>query len=450
MEVGFTARRPSPPPPPAGDATACRSSDPTQPPPAKSRKISSYYAAAAIDSLGEDLLRCIFLRLPSLATLVSAALTCRAWRAAVASSSSFRRRFRELHPAPLLGFFCDPDPHDLPVFLPAHGHGRRDRDVLAAIRGGEFLLTGLLDPDSNDGPLRWRIYDCRDGYLLLMNSDAGLLAIVNPLAPRMTEFIDMPVRIDNSNADDAAGQNGSALPIFLGVHLISSEEDPMSFRLVWLRHDESRVQASVWSSDTRNWCVLPWVNIKARSSTPQEGRSKYWLLPGMQADGILFCPFENGKHMLMLDTDTMEFSVHRHPISSKVQQGCSSAVGETQDGIPCIAYVTRVNIGLLIRRLDKKRGVQRWKFLDSINFDEAADQLGIHDRLDVVTIKNGFVYLATEGMILSLCLETKKLDKLLPMSFQFPHLHPYVMAWPPALVGNYGRFAVVQDDLSTI
>lgn len=125
----------------------------------------------------------IFLRLPSLATLVRAALTCRAWRRAVASYPSFRRRFRALHRAPLLGLFVDPERDDFPVFLPVH---HRNRDVLAAIGRGDFALTPLLDPGesvSDDVPnIRWRVYDCRNGYLLLMNWDAGLLAVINPLS----------------------------------------------------------------------------------------------------------------------------------------------------------------------------------------------------------------------------------------------------------------------------
>ncbi|BAD52660.1 hypothetical protein [Oryza sativa Japonica Group] len=118
-------------------------------------------------------------------------------------------------------------------------HGR-DRDVLAAIRGGDFLLTRRLrDLDDGGAPLRWRVSDCRGGYLLLVNSDAGLVATVNPMAPRMTDFINMPFRINdsaanNAGAADATGQEEESSPISLDLHLICSEEDPMSFQLVWL------------------------------------------------------------------------------------------------------------------------------------------------------------------------------------------------------------------------
>lgn len=103
-----------------------------------------------ISSLGEDVVLEIFLRLASLATLVRAALTCRAWRRAVASSADFRRRFRTLHPAPpLVGIFIDSindgdelyRPPCVPSFIPG---GFRDWDLAGAVRGGDFFLSSLL------------------------------------------------------------------------------------------------------------------------------------------------------------------------------------------------------------------------------------------------------------------------------------------------------------------
>ncbi|TVU00491.1 hypothetical protein EJB05_54073, partial [Eragrostis curvula] len=148
-------------------------SSPTHRPPAKRRKKPSTTTVAA---LGEDILLEIFLRLPSLATLVRAALTCRGWRRAVASSPAFRRRFRELHPAPLLGLFFETPSvvqtlPAFPSFVPAR---RRDRDLSAVVRGGDFFLTSIQEHP--DLPHSWDIVDCRGGYVLIMNGDQETMA----------------------------------------------------------------------------------------------------------------------------------------------------------------------------------------------------------------------------------------------------------------------------------
>ncbi|GJM93983.1 hypothetical protein PR202_ga10590 [Eleusine coracana subsp. coracana] len=398
--------------------------DPTQPPAEKNPKLSA--TPTTIAALGEDLLLDIFLRLPSLATLVRAALTCPAWRRAVASSSTFRRRFRELHPAPLLGIVAKPLRDALPAFTPAQ---RRDGDVLAAIRGGDFAFTSLLDPDGGacDAPLSWEIHDCRDGYLLLLNWDAKLLAVFNPLARRCTEYINMPF-------DTSTPAGEKERPVSLDVHLITSDEDPMEFNLVWLIYEKSRVQVTVFASNTGSWCFLPWVGVAERA--PQHDADKHWLCSGMQVDGILYWPFKNREHMLKLDTETMEFSVSELPPYLKGQQDCKFFIGETKGREPCIVYCTGLNICVLKRKTDDG-GVERWVLDGTVHYEK---------KLRLVAIWDGFVYYVTSEMVLLLCLETMKIENLFPRSFRAHHLYPYIMAWPPSLVGNFRSFAVIQDN----
>uniref|UniRef100_M8BB35 F-box domain-containing protein n=1 Tax=Aegilops tauschii TaxID=37682 RepID=M8BB35_AEGTA len=65
--------------------------------------------ATTISSLGQDQLLDIFLTPPTPPARARAALPCRPWLGAVRSSRSFRRLFRALHPAPLIGLFIDID-----------------------------------------------------------------------------------------------------------------------------------------------------------------------------------------------------------------------------------------------------------------------------------------------------------------------------------------------------
>ncbi|CAO2208603.1 unnamed protein product [Urochloa humidicola] len=420
---------------------------PAQLPPAKRpNKLSSATTTTTIHSLTDDLLLQIFLRLPSLATLVRAALACRRWRRAVASSPAFRRRFRELHPAPLLGFFFGPptavqDPMlpAVPSFFPARRH---DRDLAAALRGGDFFLTSIQEhPDKAHS---WEIYDCRGGYVLLCNGDPSSeerMSVVNPLARQSQRFFD--------DGPEDTFEDCRGTPILRSERLLCSDEDPTSFRVVALTHDESRVRASVFSSDTGEWKIHPWFDVPGRPR-----RSKGWLLNNnMQSNGFLYWLYTNHKYMVTLNTVTMGFFVEELPPFLKNRR-CSFDVGETNSGARCIVYTVDFTVGVMLRRTDSD-GVEKWMLDRATTLDTQLDGVlrklkGNYDELLVVAVRDGFAYLASSKKVydplnpswfLSLCLETMKLENLFQKAYDSCG-HPYIMAWPPSLVGNYGKFAL--------
>nr|CAB3477541.1 unnamed protein product [Digitaria exilis] len=344
-----------------------------------------------IHKLGEDLLLEIFLRLPSLATLVRAALTCRAWRHAVASSPSFRRRFRAAHPPPLLGLFFEPHgpvqaPNTpvFPSFVPAR---RRDRDLTAA-----FLVAISSSPPSRTSPTK---------------APAGTSADV----------------FDLGHEDMFDGRRG---------HYAQTLGNGQFFQ---------HVPAS--SGDDESWLQ-------------DDG--------GMQANGFLYWVYEDWKYLVSLDTSTMEFCVTELPHSSGYSSFC---VGETKDGTTCIVFSDDsddLNIGVLMPTRGDD-GVEKW-VLDQIDLLdtelERVLRVGLeetrllNDLVDepsdllVLAVCDGYVYLSTSEMyhdpqtpcwFLSLCLETVTLERLFRRTFDTP-VHPYIMAWPPSLVGNFGRFAL--------
>jgi hypothetical protein len=138
--------------------------------------------------------------------------------------------------------------------------------------------------------------------------------------------------------------------------LVFSDEDPSSFKVVRLLHDESRVRAIVFSSDTGNWSIGPWVDVPA-----QPTRSRGWLLTSnMLVNGYLYWDdYKNHKYLVTYDTATMKFSMQELPQLPR-NKLCSFKIGEMSSGIPCIFYAIGFNVGVFLRRTDDSDGVERW------------------------------------------------------------------------------------------
>lgn len=371
----------------------------------------------------------MFLRLPSLATLVRAACTCLAWRRAVSSCRPFRRSFRALHPAPLLGLFFDPGSPAIPSFAPASS---LDRDRLAAIRGGDFFLTSAARPA--DDVSDWDIQDCRGGYLLIANWDerALALALFNPLSWIMV-FLDPP-------PDDREEDHRGYL-FYLDPHLDISDEDPAQFSVISVCHDESRVGAEVFSSDTWSWETHPWVEITAQ---PHDDGTE-WLQPGMRADGLVCWASASHDFMLMLDLSKMEFTVGNISLQELADK---FLIGETKYGLPCVARP--VGFTLLVQAVDSEgAAIGPGRILD---LEEEVRRIAgnlpeDHHGLELVAIRDGFVYMATSELsldrpsrccFLTLYMETMKLEELFQRTYDGA-VYPYIMPWPRFLVGDQVR-----------
>ncbi|KAJ1274731.1 hypothetical protein BS78_05G083500 [Paspalum vaginatum] len=401
-----------------------------QPPPPPSRSPPPALPTT-ISTIGDDLLREILLRLPSLPSLVRAALTCRAFLHAVRSSPPFRRRFRAVHPPPLLGLFFDPDGPAIPSFAPLRR--RSDPDLAAAVRGADFFLTRL--PDADDAAPGWEIRDCRSGYVLLTNWAAGHVAVYNPL----TRALDLLPPPPEETSDDCVGYF-----TYLDYHVVSSDEEPGAFRVVCTSHDESRARAAVFSSDgTREWRILPWA--PAAAAQPED--EKYWLHSGELVGGSIYWTHTSQAYMLVLDTAAMRFS--RIDIPPYLQgQGHTFRPGETKDGKPCIVCAMEFTLLVWYWRVDED-GVDKWVLDKMYHLQTEIVQateglLEYHGAIKVLEIMEGVVYLSTSETFndpdfpcwfLTFCLETGELTKLFQKKFD-SHVHPYVMAWPPSLVGN--------------
>ncbi|KQJ97644.1 hypothetical protein BRADI_3g32400v3 [Brachypodium distachyon] len=396
-------------------------SEQEEPPPPK--KQTPPVAPTTISSLGDDLLLEIFLRLPSLPSLVRAAFTCRAALHAVRSSRVFRRRFRELHPPPLLGLFLDIYHPETPPFAPVRRRSDPDHaGDAAAVSGADFHLTRLPD---DDDPY-WSMRDCRDGYVVLVNWNTDQMAVYNPLTLAMHLFPIPPEEI----CED----------MHVEYHVLSSEEDPKSFRVVCVCHEKWGAQAAVISSDTREWQIFPFTE----AASLQDGNAGYSPHDGTLVNGHIYWTKASRANARVLNTTTLQFSLIDLPPHIEGQGVLTP--GETKDGELCIVCAVQHTLIVWLRRADDD-GVERWMLDNTFPLSQLIAVLACHpvdhDVLKILAIVDGFVYLCTyyeddpnsPGSFLSFCLETEKLDKLCPI-LHFDDLYPYMMAWPPSLVLN--------------
>ncbi|XP_066377967.1 uncharacterized protein [Miscanthus floridulus] len=384
---------------------------------------------ATVHSLGDDLLREIFLRLPSLPSLVRAALTCRAFLAVI-RPSTFRRRFCALHPPPLLGFFFESIGTDVPSFSPIRR--RSDPDIAAAVRGADVFLTRI--PYYKDASPGWNIRECRGGCLLLVSCSTQQIAVYNPLTRALDLFPTPPY------GDISSGYRGKFC--YMNYFLLCSDQSPSSFRVVSSCHDESRVRASVFSSDTREWQILPW----SGTAPAQPSGNNHWLMAGTQVNGKLYWPHDEQAYMVVLDTSTLQLSCI-NLLEFLKGQGYLYELGGTKDGKLCIVSVARFTLYIWFRRADAS-GAEEWMLHNVIPLEgeilQAAeiqgDELYGH-MLKAFAVLDGIVYMSIDGehtspsWFLSFCLETRKLEKLFQRTFD-NCVYPYIMGWPPFLMGN--------------
>ncbi|VAI18190.1 unnamed protein product [Triticum turgidum subsp. durum] len=396
------------------------------PPPAKGPPATPTTIAA----ISGDLLCEIFLLLPSLPSLVRAALACRTFLNAVRSSPAFRRRFRALHPPQLLGFFGEPRRAPVPPFAPLRS--RSDPDLAAAVRGSDFFLTRLPE-DSGDSTLRWKLQSFHGGYVVLVKDATHQIAAYNPVTQALHLLPRPPEEILFSDS--------------LEAHIVFSEEDQRVFRVVCVQHQSTRLRApacvAVFSTATREWQVSPWVE----TSPPPPPHDFIKFYPGTQLNGFVYWKHTSRPYVLVLNTVTVQFSRLDLPPFLGQISSTRFRLGQTKDGMLCMVAIDlsdaeRGTLHVWFWTADDD-GVEKWVLGDTFLLTTFVDATKDDPTVQIEAVIDGFVYLSTKydehtdehtESLLSLCLETAKLNKLFGDSTYVSPAHPYIMAWPPSLV----------------
>ncbi|KAM0894657.1 hypothetical protein ACQ4PT_024304 [Festuca glaucescens] len=378
-------------------------------------------APTDITGLGDDLLREIFLRLPSLPSLVRAAFACRAFRRAVCSSPAFRRSFRALHAPPLLTFFLDSSFEVVPIF-PCPWR-RCDPDLGAA----DFFGVGVSRHDDARAT-GWEILPSYDGYLALKKVSRSTNWVVSyrPLTQALDLFLYKP-----GNSID------------LEFYTLSSEDGQGPSRVVCVRHHfNRRGQVAVFSSNTMAWQIFPRNTLLLR-----EGASS-----GTVMRGLIWWPKWMYQKIVVLDTSTFQFSLIDVPTPLMTQSDESSyKLGETKDEKLCFVDIKDDTLYAYFRTAGDDGVVERWMLYKKFPLHTVVknvtgcsmEEEGCPVNAEIVAVIDGFVYLSIfyckdtqlRDLCLSLCLETSEISELFNDAHEYhEEVHPYVMAWPPSLL----------------
>ncbi|KAI4966251.1 hypothetical protein ZWY2020_041898 [Hordeum vulgare] len=139
--------------------------------------------------LVDEILEEIFLRLPTPTALARASTACSSFRGII-TARSFLRRYRALHPPPLLGFATEGG------FLPAQDPHPSAPLARALVDGADFSYSYVPKPDDGGVFTPWCPRDVRDGRVLLvcnlwfrrwiMTICRSVLAVCDPLSRRDT------------------------------------------------------------------------------------------------------------------------------------------------------------------------------------------------------------------------------------------------------------------------
>lgn len=208
----------------------------------------------SLPALTEELLEEIFLRLPNPAALARASTACASFRRII-TDRALLRRFRALHPPPLLGFVAYDGFHPAE---PPHPSAPLAR-----------ALTGVADfsysfvPACSRGS-RWFPRDVRDGRILLEcevfddSDDFTDLAVCDPLSRRYVLLPPIP--------GDLTAPQGHLVYFESFLAPTGEDEEETSFRVICTAQYSTKVVAFVFSSVTRQWCIsasVSWSSLAA-------------------------------------------------------------------------------------------------------------------------------------------------------------------------------------------
>jgi hypothetical protein len=255
-------------------------------------------APAAQPVFPDEILEEIFVRLDAVADIARTSAACTTFRRVV-SARSFRRRFRSLHPRPVLGFLEFDAPGAFHPAEPPHGSAPAARALAQAV---DFTFSFL------DTPNCWWVCDSRDGRVLLyrrlsMDATFADLVVCDPLHRRYAQLPPIP---DELAAATGRWDYQEFDPFLDPATDKEREEEDLSFRVICVVQCQRKLVTFHFSSVTGNWRVITF-----NRPTPLDPFmvEHCGLFERHYAHSCFYWTFRGRGSLFVLDTREMKFSV---------------------------------------------------------------------------------------------------------------------------------------------
>ncbi|TVU49115.1 hypothetical protein EJB05_00407, partial [Eragrostis curvula] len=258
--------------------------------------------------LPDEILEDIFLRLDEAADLARASAACTSFRRLVCARP-FLRRFRSLHPPPILGCLETEDlASEDPLFHPVDPPNRSAAASAALAQAADFTFS------FTNHCKWWHVRDVRDSRVLLAKRYFAsqcfeYLLVCDPLHRRYATVPAIPADLRPDSSSPRRGLRPCAVefePFLDAVSEKDEEEEDLPFRVICncnVRY-ESKWIALVFSSVTGKWQAATTFEYKYRS-----------LFGRYYARNCFYWTHSDRNSMLMLDPCEMKFSVIAVPPS---------------------------------------------------------------------------------------------------------------------------------------
>ncbi|CAO2176359.1 unnamed protein product [Urochloa humidicola] len=383
-----------------------------------------------LTALTDELLEEIFLRLSTPTDLARACTACASFRRII-TDRSFLRRFRAIHPPPLLGFaafdglhHAQPPHPSAPLaraladaadfsfsFVPTESPPWYPRDV----RQGRVLLLGIPD---------W--YDSLDFHDLT----ALPLAVCDPLCRRYVLLPEIPneITVELGHLTDFG--------FFLAPTV--EDEDETSFRVICTASNETSLFAIVFSSITAEWQIISSPSWSSLGTAPPSG--SHGFIYFSYAGGCFYFTVPWRDKLLVLDALSMEFSIVNNVPSGYL----------TRDhGLPSIAMGAKGSLLMVFFGGHDEDGSTQLLHVFKLNDCESSNQWQLEKIIPLPTQSRHYTLGAAEEFVflfgtpddqnslpeteyLSLNITTSELKKVCEIEYRFFGVRPY-FGFPPSL-----------------